>query len=189
MKKYVLGSTSPRRRELLKNIIEEFEIISPSYDEKISDKPFSYELIEETAEKKCLSISETIDKKAIIISADTVVIFDGVILGKPKNYDNALEMLTMLNGKTHKVVTSVCIIDTETNKKIVQSETSEVTFENQEHAKLVYYIENFKPFDKAGSYGIQELPAGFIKNIKGDFNNIVGFPTSLVEKMLLEITK
>lgn len=189
MKKYILGSTSPRRRELLKNIIDEFEIISPSYDEKISDKPFSYELIEETAEKKCLSISETMEDEAIIISADTVVIYDDVILGKPKSYEHALEMLTMLNGKTHKVVTSVCIIDTETNKKFVQSETSEVTFEQQEEDKLIYYIEHYKPFDKAGSYGIQELPDGFIKNIKGDFNNIVGFPTSLVEKMIQEITK
>ena len=112
-----------------------------------------------------------------------------LILGKPKNYENALEMLTMLNGKTHKVVTSVCIIDTETNKMIVKSETSEVTFEQQENDKLEYYIENYKPFDKAGSYGIQELPEGFIKNINGDFNNIVGFPTSLLEKMLLEMAK
>lgn len=189
MKKYVLGSTSPRRRELLKNIIKEFEIISPSFDEKVSDKPFSYELIEETAEKKCLSIAKDIEEKAIIISADTVVIYNDVILGKPKNYENALEMLTMLNGKTHKVVTSVCIIDTETNKKLVQSETSEVTFEQQDKDKLIFYIENYKPFDKAGSYGIQELPDGFIKNIKGDYNNIVGFPILLVEKMINEIAK
>lgn len=189
MKKYILGSTSPRRRELLKNIIKEFEIISPTYDEKISDKPFSYELIEDTAEKKCLSIAKNIEEKAIIISADTVVIYNNAILGKPKSYENALEMLSMLNGQTHKVVTSVCVINTETNKKLVQSETSEVTFEQQEEEKLVYYIENYKPFDKAGSYGIQELPDGFIKNINGDFNNIVGFPTSLVEKMINEITK
>lgn len=189
MKKYILGSTSPRRRELLKRIISEFEIVSPTYDEKISDKSFSYGLVEETAEKKCLSIRDNIREKAIIISADTVVIFENIILGKPKNYENALEMLTRLNGKTHKVVTSVCVIDTETNKKIIKSETSEVTFVQQSKERLIYYIENYKPFDKAGSYGIQELPEGFIKNIKGDFNNIVGFPTSLVENMLFEITK
>ena len=184
MEKIVLASTSPRRRELLKKITENFEIVSPDYDEKICDKEFSYNLVETTAKRKCESVISSIDYDAIVISADTVVVYDNKILGKPKDFDNALGMLEMLNGKTHKVVTSVCVANTKNNKITVQSETSEVTFKNHSKEELISYINDFKPFDKAGSYGIQELPDGFVTNVKGDYYNIVGFPVALVEKIL-----
>ena len=188
MKKFILASTSPRRRELLKNTGIDFEVKSPDFDENILNKQFSYNLVKNIAENKALSVKRKINYPAVIISADTVVINNDIILGKPKDFDDALNMLKALNNKTHKVVTSVCVIDTGTNKKIIKSETSEVTFNNVNENDLKSYINNFKPYDKAGSYGIQELPKGFIKEIKGDYENIVGLPVKLLINMIHEIT-
>ncbi len=187
MKKIILASTSPRRKELLSKIVSEFEIIKPDYDENVETKEFSYNLIEEIAQKKGLSVISKISCPALIISADTIVIYGSKILGKPKDFNEAKQMLTILNGKTHKVVTSVCIINNENNKKIIKSETSEVTFNNLKEEEIENYINEYKPYDKAGSYGIQELPDGFIKEIKGDYDNIVGFPVKLAKEILKEI--
>lgn len=189
MKQFILASTSPRRKELLRSLDITFDIISPNYDENIINKSFSYELIESAAEKKGESIINKINIPAVIISADTVVINNNIILGKPKDFDDALRILKLLNNKTHKVVTAVCIIDNENNKKIIKSETSEVTFNQINENDLKEYIYKFKPYDKAGSYGIQELPESFIKEIKGEYNNIVGLPTELLKSMITEITK
>ena len=128
MKNIILASSSPRRRDILHSAGFSFNIIKPSYDENILNKSFSYELIEKNAENKALCILPSCSKNDIIISADTVVVFDNIILGKPKDYDDAFRMLNMLSGKTHKVVTSICVIDNETGKKTVKSQTSEVTF-------------------------------------------------------------
>ena len=171
MKKIILASTSPRRLALLKEMGIEFEVKAPSYNENILGKKFSYKLIEETAEKKGLSVLENLRDAEIIISADTVVIMENEVLG------------------THKVVTGVCIIDVEKNQKIIKSQTSKVTFNKLQDEEIKDYINTKKPYDKAGAYGIQELPAGFIKEIKGEYNNIVGLPTELLKQMLNEITK
>ena len=187
MKKYILASTSPRRRELLQKTGLVFDIISPDYDENILNKVFSYDLIENIAENKALSARKKINSPAVIISADTVVINNNIVLGKPKDFDDALRMLKSLNGKTHKVVTAVCVLDTETDKRIVKSETSEVTFNDMPIEELKNYIYNFRPYDKAGSYGIQELSENFINNVKGDYENIVGLPVKLLINMLDEI--
>ncbi len=189
MKKYILASTSPRRQFLLKQAGVEFTIISPDYDENILNKKFSYELIENIAENKGKSALEKINEPSIVISADTVVIYDDMVLGKPKNYDEAFKMLSLLNGKKHHVVTGVCVIDNENNKKIIKSNTSEVCFNKLTNEEIKDYIENYKPYDKAGSYGIQELPENFVKEIKGEFDNIVGLPTKMLIKMIEEITK
>jgi septum formation protein len=188
MKKYILASTSPRRRELLKTAGIDFEVQSPDFDENILNKTFSYKLVEDIAENKALSVQKKLNYPAVIISADTVVINNNIVLGKPKDFDDALKMLQALNGKTHKVVTSVCIIDNQNKKKLVKSETSEVTFNNLPITDLKNYINDFKPYDKAGSYGIQELPKNFIKEIKGDYENIVGLPVKLLINMIREIT-
>lgn len=187
MKKIILASTSPRRKELLKASGIQFEILPPDYEESMINKTFSYEKIENIAENKCESVSKSIKYPAIIISADTVVIYNNTVMGKPKDYDDAFNMLSLLNGNTHKVVTAVCIKDNENNKKIIKSNTSEVTFNKLPEEKIKEYILNFKPYDKAGSYGIQELDKSFIKEIKGEFDNIVGLPTKMLINMLEEI--
>ena len=178
----------PRRKYLLEKIGITFKIVKPNYDESLIDKSFSYKKIEQIAEKKCDSVLEIITDSAIIISADTVVILNDKVMGKPKNYDEAYKMLSSLNNNIHKVVTAICIKDNEKNKKIIKSETSEVSFNLVEEKDIRKYIEEYKPYDKAGSYGIQELPQYFIKDIKGEYDNIVGLPTKLLKSMLLEIT-
>ncbi len=189
MKRIILASTSPRRKMLLSQIVTDFDILSPNYDENIINKEFSYDLVENAAQKKGESVEKDIKESAVIISADTVVISDNIVLGKPKDFDDALNMLTSLNGKTHKVVTSVYVSDTDTNKKIIKSETSEVTFNNMPQEDIVNYIKKYSPYDKAGSYGIQELPENFVKEIKGDIFNIIGLPVNTLQKMLEEIQR
>ena len=188
-KNFILASTSPRRQELLENLGLFFATAAPDYDENISNKSFNYELIEEIAKSKGESVAKKVNNPAVIISADTVVIYDDIVLGKPKDFDNAFKMLKLLNGKTHKVVTSICLIDNEKNKTIVKSETSEVTFNLLNDEDIKNYIYDFQPYDKAGSYGIQELPEKFIKEIKGEYDNIVGLPTKTLINMITELTK
>ncbi len=187
MKKIILASTSPRRREILKKAGFNFEVISPNYEEQAGNRLFSYEFIELLAKNKGESIQNNINDSAIIISADTVVVFNNKILGKPANFDEAVKMLKMLNGNSHKVVSAICLIDTDTKEKIIKTETSEVTFNKVFEEKIISYIENHRPYDKAGSYGIQELPKEFIKEIKGDYENIVGLPLQLLKKMINQI--
>ena len=189
MEKIILASSSPRRLALLEKMGVKFKVIVPSCDENILGKKFSYDLIEDLAEKKGLSVLKKSDMSGIIISADTVVILGSEVLGKPKDFQEAYNMLSKLSGKTHKVVTGVCIIDIEKNQKIIKSQTSEVIFNKLSEEEIKNYINEKKPYDKAGAYGIQELPEGFIKEIKGEYNNIVGLPTELLRQMLNEITK
>lgn len=188
MKKIILASTSPRRKELLKSLKIEFETMCPNCDENIFGQKFSYKLIENIAEKKALSVVEFVEENSIIIGADTVVILQNEVLGKPKDYNDAFNMLSKLNGKTHRVVTGVCVIDVEKNNKIIKSQTSEVTFNKLTKEEISLYINTKKPYDKAGAYGIQELPENFVKEIKGEYNNIVGLPTELLKQMFKEIT-
>lgn len=187
MKKIILASTSPRRKELLEKAGINFEIIAPDYDENIINNIFTYQKIENIAENKCESAAKIIDFPAVIISADTVVIYNNTVMGKPKDFNDAFNMLSVLSGKTHKVVTAVCIKDNEKNKKIIKSDTSEVTFNKLSEDEIKNYINTYKPYDKAGSYGIQELDSTFIKDIKGEYDNIVGLPTKMLINMLEEI--
>lgn len=187
MNKIILASTSPRRKKLLENADIKFDIIPPDYDENIINKPFSYNLIENVAENKGKSAAKKAAHDSIIISADTAVIYNNIILGKPKDFDDAYRILMLLNGNMHKVVTSVCIYDVAKNKSIIKSETSEVIFNKLSSDRIQGYITKYNPYDKAGAYGIQELPEGFIKEIKGDYDNIVGLPVKMLKNMLEEI--
>lgn len=187
MKKIVLASTSPRRIELLKSIGINFETISPDFEENMEGLKFSYEVIESIALSKGKSVKNDINFSALIISADTVVVLKDEVLGKPKNEQDAVKMLNKLNSSTHEVVTSIALIDTETNSEFIESTTSKVTFNNLSQYEIINYIKDFKPFDKAGSYGIQELPKNFIKKIEGEFDNIIGLPTKTLIKMITKM--
>lgn len=190
MQKIILASTSPRRKQILSAMGLDFDIVSPPFKESALDKKFSYELIESIAENKALSVSQIIkDKEKIIIGADTVVVFDDRVLGKPKDYEDSFNMLSSLNGMEHIVVTSVCVINKANGNKIVRSETSKVRFNCVSKLEIANYIVNYKPYDKAGSYGIQELPENFICETEGDYNNIVGLPDKLLSEILKEITE
>ena len=192
-KKLILASSSPRRKKILEEMGLEFEIISSDYDEVLDNATFTYEKIEELAYNKAKSIlnkelhSLFTIHHSLILSADTVVVLDGQILGKPNNKEEAIKMLKQLSGKKHSVVTSICVIDSKSLEKKLLSETSYVEFKKLDEKLIVDYIEKRRPFDKAGSYGIQELPDGFIANIEGSFENIIGLCPKSVEKMLAEI--
>ena len=181
--KIILASSSPRRADILKKLNIGFEIIPSPYVEDHTRTDFSYDFIENLAYNKAKAVIPLVNEPSIIIGADTVVFFYNKIFGKPDGYDGAFKMLKKLSGRTHYVVTSIVVIDSKTEKYKKNSTTSEVTFENLSDEQIKFYIDNFKPFDKAGSYGIQEMPAGYIKSYTGDLENIIGISS----KSLLEL--
>lgn len=186
MGKIILGSSSPRRADILKKLKLDFVIIPSSYVEPHDQTVFSYDYVENLAYNKALYVAKKIDYSALVIGADTIVVIDNKILGKPKDKEDAYKMLKMLSGKTHFVVTSVAVINSENMKSKVESTTTYVTFEPLTDEQIHYYIENFNPFDKAGSYGIQELPKGYVKNIEGDMDNVIGLPSKTLLKLMNE---
>lgn len=188
MKKFILASTSPRRLELLENLGLIFDAVSPSFDEKLTGQKFSYDEIEKIALNKALSVKKNYKDPVIIISADTVVVDkDKNVLGKPKDRDDAILMLQKLSGEAHDVVTSVAVINTETEKILIESNTTKVFFSCLTLEMIEKYIDTMKPLDKAGAYGIQDVPEGFIPKIEGDFDNVMGLPTKTLIKMITMI--
>lgn len=191
-KNLILASTSPRRREILEKTGIQFEIIPSDYEEVIDSPEFSYEKIENLAFFKAKSLYDRIKNvpehsSSIILSADTVVVLDDIILGKPKDKNDAIAMIKKLSGRKHSVVTSLCTIIVENCIKNIHSETSIVEFYPLSESLIVNYVEQFKPLDKAGSYGIQELPDGFVQNIEGSFENIMGLCPNVTKNILKNI--
>ncbi len=184
--KIILASSSPRRADILRKHNIGFEIIPSPYVEDHSRTDFSYDFIENLAYNKAKAVVPLVNEPALIIGADTIVVLDGKILGKPNGYDGAFEMLKNLSGKTHHVVTAIAIINSTTGDYKIKSTTSEVAFENLTDEQIKYYIDNFKPFDKAGSYGIQEMPDGYIKSFTGDLENIIGISSKTLFEMIGE---
>ena len=191
-KKLILASSSPRRKQILEEIGLEFEIITSDYEEILENLNFTYEKIEKLAYKKGQSVLKKIysslltPNSSLILSADTVVVLDKKILGKPKDKQDAINMLKQLSGNKHSVITSVCIINTKTSEHKILSETSFVEFEVLDDKTITDYVYKYKPLDKAGAYGIQELPACFVKKIDGSFENIIGLCPKVVLKLLKE---
>jgi len=165
----------------------EFEVIPSNYEEKLETDIFSYDLIEDLATQKALDVVKRVDNNKIVIGADTVVVLHNKILGKPHTKETAYEMLKDLSGETHSVVTSVCGINTGTNRAALISTTSYVRFNALSDEMINYYIDTFNPLDKAGSYGIQELPPNFIDKFEGSFENIVGLDSEAVRKVLEQL--
>ena len=182
--KIILASSSPRRADILRKHNIGFEIIPSPYVEDHSRTDFSYDFIENLAYNKAKAVIPLVKAPSLIIGADTIVVLNGKILGKPNDYNKAFDMLKNLSGKTHQVVTAIAVINSETKEYNIKSTTSEVTFENLTDEQIKYYIDNFKPFDKAGSYGIQEMPKGYIKSYTGDLENIIGISSNTLLKML-----
>lgn len=183
-KAVILASGSPRRAEILKKHGIKFRIIPSPFEEKHTTTVFSYDYVENLAENKALSVLSLVNEAALIVGADTVVVSDGKILGKPNGYSQAFAMLRELSGKTHTVVTAIAVIDNVTGKIKKKSASSHVTFENLTDEQIKSYIEKFSPYDKAGAYGIQEIPDGYIKNFTGDLENIIGLSFTTLDELL-----
>jgi len=184
MVKLILASNSPRRKKIITDMGLDFEIIPSNYDEKIDSDEFSYDKIEDIATQKCLDVVRRVDNNSLVLSADTVVVLHNKILGKPHTKENAYKMLKELSGKTHMVVTSVCAINTKTNRAVTMSTTSYVRFTDWSDDMINNYIDKYLPLDKAGSYGIQELPEGYLDKYEGSFENIVGLSPEAVQTVL-----
>ncbi len=185
MGKIILGSSSPRRADILKKLKLDFQIIPSSYVEPHNKTDFSYAFVEESAYNKALFVARELkNEQHLVIGADTIVVIDNKILEKPKDYNDAISMLKKLSGKTHFVVTAVAIINSENMEHLTKSTTTFVTFESLTDKQIIDYIEEFKPFDKAGAYGIQELPAGFVKSIDGSLDNVIGLPSETLLQLL-----
>ena len=182
MGKMILASSSPRRAEILKDY--KLEIIPSPYVEQHTKTAFSYSYVEDLAYNKALAVVPLIEEESLIIGADTVVILGDEILEKPMDEKDAFLMLKKLSGKTHSVVTSIAIINSKTKEHKINSTTSNVTFKNLSDELIQNYIRDFKPLDKAGSYGIQELPDGFIEKVEGDLENIIGISSKAFENLL-----
>ena len=182
--KIVLASSSPRRADIMTKSKVKFEIIPSPYIEDHTTTVFSYDFVENLAYNKAKAVIPILKEPATIIGADTVVVLEGEILGKPNGYQGAFDMLKKLSGKTHSVVTSIVVMNSKTGKFKKNSTTSYVTFENLTNEQIKNYIDKYKPFDKAGSYGIQEMPAGYIKSYTGDLENIIGLSSKALMELL-----
>lgn len=169
----ILASGSPRRKELLKLLYADFKVIPADIDESVPEFTEPCDVAETVAVKKALAIKNT---SALVIGSDTTVICNGTILGKPKNSKDAYEMLSLLSGKTHEVITGVCLCYK--GKSYSFSEKTFVEFYKLSDEEISAYIMTGECNDKAGSYGIQGLGSLLVKKIDGDFYNVVGLPVS-----------
>lgn len=202
--KIILASNSPRRRELLAGLDVNFEVkVLNGIDESYPDDLDAYQVAEFIAQKKAeayrslLNEEESSAEENLILTADTVVIAPaaneqndqegkGIILGKPKTADDAVRMFRMLSGKTHHVVTGVCLTTKEEQRHF--SVTTEVSFKELTDWEINYYISHYKPFDKAGAYGIQEW-IGYIgcTGLNGSYFNVMGLPVQRIYEEMLNM--
>lgn len=189
LKKYkvILASGSPRRRELLSGLGINYEVkILPDIDESYPDTLKGEKIPLYIAREKADAYKSLIQPDELIITADTIVWLDNSVLGKPQNASHAIEMLHRLSGKTHQVITGVCL----TTKDFQRSFTTitEVTFATLTEEEIEYYVTNYHPLDKAGAYGIQEW-IGFVgvESIRGSYFNVMGLPVQRLYRELMRL--
>ncbi|MEI5905671.1 Maf family protein [Bacillus spongiae] len=183
-KPLILASSSPRRKDLLNQLQLPFSIYTSNVEELIPDKFSPERAVVYLAAKKAKAISQQYPA-SVVIGADTMVVSEGIILGKPKSKDEAFSTLKSLSGKVHEVLTGVSVQENQIEKNFF--EKTIVTFNELTDDEILRYIESGEPFDKAGSYGIQGLGAVFVKKIEGDYFSVVGLPISKLYRTLKEI--
>ena len=185
MKEFVLASASPRRKELLTQIGIPFRICVSDADEIITQK-YPEDIVKELAQIKAGEVFERGNQDAVVIGADTIVAYNENILGKPKTEEEAYEMIKMLQGNIHQVYTGMCIIWQEEGNTKIRSFASvtEVEIYDMSEEEIRSYIATKEPYDKAGAYGIQGYFARYVKQIRGDYNNVVGLPVGSLYQIL-----
>jgi len=183
--KILLASQSPRRKELLASLGFEFEVVKIDCEEIVPEHIKVGASAAYLSKLKASAFRE-LEKGEVLLTADTVVAVDNQFLGKPKDAEEAKQMLKLLSGRTHQVYTGITVKTSE--KTVTETDVAEVEFDEITDDEIAYYIGNYSPFDKAGSYGIQEwLGMAKIKSMQGSFYTIMGLPTHLVYKILKEI--
>lgn len=181
--KIVLASQSPRRKQLLSEIIDDFIVCSSGVDESALDKEDPVAFVKLAAVLKAKDVAEQYPDD-LIIGGDTAVIYEHHVLGKPKSRQEAFDTLKMLSGKTHQVLTGVCLYSKNADVYICKYEKTDVIFNELDTATINDYLDMDTYKDKAGSYAIQDIGKVFVSSIEGDYNNVVGFPVALVKSML-----
>ena len=183
MQKIILASQSPLRKQLLEWAEIPFEVLVKETDESYPENLSKEEIAIHIARNKALAIKQTNQIAIPILAADTIVVLEKIIIGKPKDRDDAIKILLSLSGKQHHVITGVVILNND--EEIAFSEKTEVEFHELSLSQIEFYVDNYKPYDKAGAYAIQEwIGVVGIKSVKGDFYNVMGLPVSRVVKEL-----
>jgi len=179
----ILASQSPRRGQLLTDLGLKFDVIVKEYSETYPQNLKGEEIARYVSHKKAMTFLNDMSDNEILITADTIVWCNNRVLGKPGDFNEALSFLREISGNTHEVITGVTLLSSD--KEVTFSDSTMVTFENLTEEEIIYYVENFKPYDKAGAYGIQEW-IGIVacSRIEGSYFNVVGLP---VQKLYLEL--
>jgi septum formation protein len=185
-RKLVLASRSPRRAQILKREKVEFEVKIPAEleEESLASDPVKHVL--SLSKKKAASFSHEFEN-AIILGADTVVVLDGEILGKPQDEKQAFSILKKLSGKTHRVYTGVTLVNRYNGKTISDYDLTEVRFNRLDDEGILAYIDTGEPMDKAGAYGIQGMGGFLVESIWGSLDNVIGLPTEKLREMLIRV--
>jgi len=186
IKKVILASGSPRRKEYLERYQLDYKIIKPNIDETPIKGEVPEVYARRMAEEKVASINCDLDNNEIALSADTIVVYQEKILGKPSSKDDAYQMLTLLNGQTHSVITAYALLAKQQNSLTVNAVCTKVTFNDLPEKLLRVYVDSEEPLDKAGSYSIQGDGTFLVKTINGSYNNVVGLP---IEQILQDFLK
>ncbi len=183
-----MASGSPRRQQFLKELDIDFEIRLKEVKEIYPEHLQGSKITDFLAELKASALLDTLSENEILITSDTIVWHEGRALGKPNDKQDAFEMLKSLSGKTHEVITSVCIQNTAKSETF--NETTKVTFNKLSDTEIEYYLDNYRPYDKAGAYGIQEwIGLIAIAKIEGSYVNVVGMPVDKVYQHLIKFTQ
>lgn len=184
-KEIILASKSPRRAQLLKEAGFNFIVKTKEVNEDFPDSIPTAEVAKYIAKKKAIAFEDNISNNQVVITADTIVVCDNIIYGKPKDRQDAINTLKILSNKKHQVITGVCLFSLD--KEILFDSVSHVHLEALTDTEIKYYVDKFEPYDKAGSYAIQEwIGLCKISKIEGTYSNIVGLPVDLVYKNLIE---
>lgn len=179
MRTLILASASPRRAELLRQVGYTFKVLPGTVTEEVSDEVPSA-LVESLALKKSLAVASSL-AQGIVLGADTVVCCDGKILGKPADEHEAIDILKLLRGRKHEVITGIALVDAADHRRVVTDHLrTDVWMRNFDDDELLYYVRSGDPLDKAGAYGIQGFASVFIERLEGCYFNVVGLPLGLV---------
>ncbi|HET6962629.1 MAG TPA: Maf family protein [Terriglobia bacterium] len=181
IRQWVLASSSPRRQELLKLLVPDFEVVPSDVDESVHAAERPEAMVARLARDKALAVQER-HPSACIVGADTVVVCEEAVLGKPVSQEDAGSMLRTLSGKTHQVLTGVCLVHLDS--LFAECVTTDVTFSRLLDSEIEGYVQSGEPLDKAGAYAIQGLGARFVERISGCYFNVVGLPVSTLYQMI-----
>lgn len=182
-KRVILASSSPRRIELLATTGLKFEVEPSRYTEEILPNSEPHDLARKNALAKAQAVAAR-NRDAIVIGADTLGFLEGKVLGKPRTRDEAVEMLHIMSGNCHSVVTGLSVVDSDTSRTVTESVESKVCFKKLSASQIEAYVSSGEPMDKAGAYAIQGLGSSLVDRIEGDYFNIVGLPLTVLGRIL-----